>query len=122
MKGWLPRDEELSDKWHTTLTLLFVGFFAISPLYYGAKALLTRTFDPNDFCFPPGQTPTHMELMHGSRAVLAGLAQLDLAAALFLTGASTLRGVQHKNMAWVAATILAAIYGIAIDVLPVQVF
>lgn len=122
MKGWLPRDEELSDFWHTALTLSFVGFFAIVPLYSGLKAIITRTFDPTDFFFPPGQTPTHMQMMHGARAVFAGLFQLDLAACFFLVGASTLRGVRRKSLAWVSAIVLAVIYGTAVAWLPVQVF
>jgi hypothetical protein len=122
MKSWLPRDEELSDGWHTALTFLLVGFFAVPFLYSGAEAIITRSFDPEDFWFGAGYKPPHMEMMHGFRAFLAGLAQFDAAAIFLLIGFSTSRHVRRTNLVFGLAVAAAMIYVIATSELPVETY
>jgi hypothetical protein len=118
MKGWLPRDEELSDFWHTALTFAVVAFFAANFIYLGCVGLLTRTFDPRDFWYGSFHyRPRQAVILHGAKAIFAGLAEFVGASVFVFLGVSNLRFITRKNLVFGLAIGLVFVYHIATEAL-----
>ena len=104
MKGWLPQDEELSDNWHTTLTLTIYSTFALPPIFVGARALVTKKMEP---CFTDlqGWGIFGRDTLYGARALVAGLTAIDLGCVFVFLAISSLRRTKEKakfeRRAWV---------------------
>jgi hypothetical protein len=109
MKNWLPRDEELSDAWHTLLTLALYSIIALPLGFVGFRAILTLTMEPfwTDL---QGYGLFGRQTLHGARAFFAGLSVLHLSGVFVMFAISDLRHVSDKSKFQRIAWILLAVF------------